>query len=469
MGTTFEQLRKKMEAAGDNGTSKLNLRNEKLQKKSRVSYIPKLKREAGKVSKLCVVREIAIPFNPMTGEVDETYNEDRKWRPTFSVNSTIKLLKGFASENEKVAEVFRKESGKTDWKIGEVDSVTNEDMEVFKKFLVPRILTIPTVEVNISSLCRGDYATKYRVNVDTDPITGECIGEVPLILQASKFFNDLANEAILDYNEKVKNGELKHDEKTQKEERSKIRSRYNLVGRLQPYNLTLLFELPTNKKGAVEDTAFTDGCKNLPVSDYFRWSNFTQRLEQAFNKFDDTIDGSYGGFDWYNSFFVLNMKCPVGVESPMDVGRGTEYTNELSNSTNPKTGKVETGNSIYETDWHAKFEEKVDEYLDSIEGLEERVLASSYVVNYDESIAEKLVEALRTRIDQNDPHFTQRVIKRNKDFLSIVLGDAIDQELAEIECGISERKEGILDEAKSFDIVSQLEEMDVVSTDTVEI
>ena len=72
MGINFKELQKKMETVGDNGVSKLNMRNEEKQRKFQPKQFNHLKKEKRKKSKLCFVKEIAIPFNPKTGKGDDT-------------------------------------------------------------------------------------------------------------------------------------------------------------------------------------------------------------------------------------------------------------------------------------------------------------------------------------------------------------------------------------------------------------
>jgi len=85
-------------------------------------------------------------------------------------------------------------AGVTEWDASNPDVVTKEDYEIFSCYLTARIFSIPAVHVTIPSMCNNSFGRDYTVNVKSDPITGQYIGEVPRILQAHKFFIEMAYE-----------------------------------------------------------------------------------------------------------------------------------------------------------------------------------------------------------------------------------------------------------------------------------
>ena len=76
-------------------------------------------------------------------------------------------------------------------------------------------------------MCNNSFGRDYTVNVKSDPITGQYIGEVPRILQAHKFFIEMAYEELADYNDRLNKKEIKHDEKQQQEYRQAIFNKAN--------------------------------------------------------------------------------------------------------------------------------------------------------------------------------------------------------------------------------------------------
>ena len=67
MAMNTQELIQRMSEAGQKGGSELNMRSEELQTKQRVARIPSLKKKLKKKSKLLLVLDLAIPFNPETG------------------------------------------------------------------------------------------------------------------------------------------------------------------------------------------------------------------------------------------------------------------------------------------------------------------------------------------------------------------------------------------------------------------
>lgn len=433
-----------METAGDNGVSKLNMRNEEKQKKFQPRRFNHLKKEKRKKSKLCFVKEIAIPFNPQTGKDDETFNADSKWRPPFSVESVIKLAKSYAAVSDDAKQALMQHAGVTEWDASNPDVVTKEDYEIFSCYLTARIFSIPAVHVTIPSMCNNAYGRDYTVDVKVDPITGRYVGEVPLILQAHKFFIEMAYEELADYNDKLNKNEIKHDEKQQKEYRQGIFNKVP-ISDLAPINFIQAFEIPLDQKFKLND----DEC--LTTSDK-TWVDKQTVLVRMNRTISDVLDkfcgGDYSAVDIYPEYFVVDMSCPNDTESPTELGKRTSYEREL--------------NTLKSMEGYDNFRAATIDYLDNFENLEETVFRSSYVSRYDSSVESKLLEACGSLIDINNPFLTQKVIESNKDFLMLALGEKYDELKAEIDCGISDKAEGNLntgaaqDVAKQFDIAGRL-------------
>ena len=97
------------------GASKLSMRSENAQKVHRTHRFPRLRRELKKKSKLLVFAELALPFNPESGEEDDTYNSDTKFRPTFSATTTALMLKAKADTDDVLKNALMRRAGKTEW------------------------------------------------------------------------------------------------------------------------------------------------------------------------------------------------------------------------------------------------------------------------------------------------------------------------------------------------------------------
>lgn len=454
MGINFKELQKKMETAGDNGVSKLNMRNEEKQHKFQPKRFNHLKKEKRKKSKLCFVKEIAIPFNPKTGKEDDTYNTGSKWRPPYSVESVIKLVKSYAMESEEAKQALMQHAGISSWGVTDPDTVTDEDYRLFGSYLTVRIFSIPAVHVTIPSMCNNAYGRDYTVDVKVDPVTGQYIGEVPLILQAHKFFIEMAYEELADYNDKLNSGVFKHDEKQQKEYRQGIFSKVP-ISDLAPINFIQAFEIPLNQKFELND----DKCLVTSDKAFVDKQTVLVRMNRTISDvLDKFCGGDYSAVDKYPEYFVVDMSCPNDTESPTELGKRTSYEREL--------------NTLKDMEGYDNFRAATVDYLDNFKDLEETVFRSSYVSRYDSSVDTQLLTACNSLIDLKNPFLTQKVIESNKDFLMLALGEKFDELQLEVECGISDKAEGNLDSAaakqaaKTFDIAGQLDDaLDAIGTE----
>ena len=456
MGINFKELQKKMETVGDNGVSKLNMRNEKKQRKFQPKRFNHLKKEKRKKSKLCFVKEIAIPFNPKTGKEDDTYNTGSKWRPPYSVESVIKLVKSYAMESEEAKQALMQHAGISSWDVTDPDTVTDEDYRLFSSYLTARIFSIPAVHVTIPSMCNNAYGRDYTVDVKVDPVTGQYIGEVPLILQAHKFFIEMAYEELADYNDKLSSGVFKHDEKQQKEYRQGIFSKVP-ISDLAPINFIQAFEIPLNQKFELND----DKCLVTSDKAFVDKQTVLVRMNRTISDvLDKFCGGDYSAVDKYPEYFVVDMSCPNDTESPTELGKRTSYEREL--------------NTLKDMEGYNNFRAATVDYLDNFKDLEETVFRSSFVSRYDSSVDTQLLTACNSLIDLKNPFLTQKVIESNKDFLMLALGEKFDELQLEVECGISDKAEGNLDSAaakqvaKTFDIASQLDDaLDAIGTEEI--
>lgn len=456
MSINFKELQKKMETVGDNGVSKLNMRNEEKQRKFQPKRFNHLKKEKRKKSKLCFVKEIAIPFNPKTGKEDDTYNTGSKWRPPYSVESVIKLVKSYAMESEEAKQALMQHAGVSSWDVTDPDTVTDEDYRLFGSYLTVRIFSIPAVHVTIPSMCNNAYGRDYTVDVKVDPVTGQYIGEVPLILQAHKFFIEMAYEELADYNDKLNSGVFKHDDKQQKEYRRGIFSKVP-ISDLAPINFIQAFEIPLNQKFELND----DKCLVTSDKAFVDKQTVLVRMNKTISDvLDKFCGGDYSAVDNYPEYFVVDMSCPNDTESPTELGKRTSYEREL--------------NTLKDMEGYNNFRAATVDYLDNFKDLEETVFRSSFVSRYDSSVDTQLLTACNSLIDLKNPFLTQKVIKSNKDFLMLALGEKFDELQLEVECGISDKAEGNLDSAaakqvaKTFDIASQLDDaLDAIGTEEI--
>lgn len=453
---TIEDLLKELQENGKDATSEFKLRNEDIQTKQGTARIPKIKKEAKKKHKLLLPLELALPFNPMTGVADETYNPQSKFRPIMSATKVALMLKDLAARNEATKKALMSRAGVEQWDTSDATVLTDEDKAIFKRYRVPVIYTLPVVRVDIPVLT-GDYGREYTLNVERDEITGNLLHpeDEPLVLQANRFFRDLAYVEVQDYQDKIDKGLINDTEKVQKETKSKIYGK-NPVSDDHPSNWLICLDLPMISNyhldtDSVDLTGMTvdDLKKNLGLLKY------NKAIRDSVSKY---LSGEWIKYDRYFDYFEIDMCCPAEGSTPAEIGQGTTYekpTEELLNC--PEFNKV---NSCF------------IEYLDNREDVEKIFLASVRISNYDDSVERSLSTALSSVINLDSPWLSTDVIKRHSDFLTIVLGDKADALLLDCEMDDSGRSSVEVDEAQAkedYDLSKMMMEDSDESVDVSEV
>lgn len=451
MGIDFKNFREKMEAAGETGVSKFKMRSEALQEKQKSARFSMLKKEKKKKSKILIVRELAVPFDPATGEETDKFNPLCKWRPPYSATSMMLFVKHLANENENAKKTFMERAGVENWDTSDLENLTETDDLVLGKYLVPRIFTIPTVNVKIPSIAGNNYGKNYTLSVETDPISGEYVGDVPIILQAHKFFIEKAYEELTQYNDAISSGKIKHDESKQKEHKSEIFSKV-VVSDLNPDNFLQIIEVPLNNQ---YDLADLDEFKNITeekVAGRVCIARMNVALKDAINKFKNN---ELIKFDKYRDYYVFDMSCPSDSDDPAEIGRRTSYEKETE--------------KLFDMDDFNNFNNAVIAYLDHENNLEEKVYRSSYTSKYDEAAENRLIVALKDVVDIDDKYVTQKLLKANKDFINCICGDAGTKALLDTEIGISDKDEGNLDSKAAKEVSKEFSGGDDISIDEIDI
>lgn len=448
---TMSEILKKMEDAGNDGSSQLQLRSEDLQHKQTVKRIPMLKNGIKKKCELLLETELALPFNPETGQPDEKFNVKRKYRPPFSATSVALALKEMAQTNEGLRNTLMKRAGVSEWDVSDTETFTKSDWTVFAKYRVPRIFTVIVTHVDIAAVGTGAFGRDYAVSVKRNE-DGDVIGEVPGFLVANKFFRDRNYEELNAYNESISNGECKDDEKAQKEARSKIMGKAP-VSDDKPANYVRLFEIPTDNEYVISNSVDLAGITADSVKDFEVLSRYKKGIRQAVEKYQD---GSWKKFDKYFDFWMIEMSGPTEGDDSTNQGKAQIGLN----TTFEKPTVLFNDEDSYDSGEKTKtLIGALREYIDSDPNLEKKVRTSMRIPVYDETVEDMIYRSLSTVIDiDHDDFITNKVISDNKDFILRVFKEQGEELLEEIEAGISNRKEGALDsedakkEAKTYDL-----------------
>ena len=454
------ELLAKMQNVASAGKSQLHMRSEAIQNRQSVKRLPMLKKGLKKKSKLLVIADLAIPFNPESGVEDEQFNVDTKWRPPYSATTVALMLKTMADTNEALKKTLMRRAGLEEWDTSDVENLNSVDKSIFIKYRVPRIFTVPVVSVNIPAMTKNDFGREYSIDVTTDPMTGEVVGEVPGVLKVNKLFRDKIYLEVQEFQNKVDSGEVKLTEKQVKEQKSDIYKK-NPVSDVHPSNWVTIIELPLNAKYELSADVDYAAMTADAVSKKVVLTRLSKGLKDAMNSY---VDGSWQKFDKSLDYFEVDMNCPTegdenSQQGKMLIGKDTKFekpTNGVDECLN--TEDLNTVTSA------------VREYLDSCEGIEEEVRRSMFISPYTEDVEDQIYRSLETVLDiDNDKFLTQDVILANSEVISIAFGGKGDELLDAIDAGVSDAPEGALDEEAAKASAKEYSVADLESDDSFEV
>ena len=410
--------------------SELNIRNENRQTRNFVKKINKLKRENGKISRLLILKEVALPFDALTGS-QEKFNDNYKWRLAVGQKDVILAIKKSANENENLKQLYMTKARMNEWNTEDVNTLTEEDMKIFRPHTVMETFTFPCVHVNIPIFTGGQYGADYHIDVKRDEITGEIIGDMPAPLVINKFFRDMAFEEVQALRTANANSRNPLNEKDLKEKISSV-FRKNPVSDEIRKNFFIAVEVPLNSRRKFEDGY---SLKGVTPADIEKMLVLIPKNGDIVKAMSDYFDGTREEFDVHPDFWELDMKCPASSSDQLDLANNTAY--DLS-----------FVQRINQVDGFEDFVEALAQYRDqSSENLEKIVTASVRLRKLTAADEENLIEASGNLIDTDSEYLTKKVIVANSNYLQLALGDKGDALLCQAEMGMA--AEGQLDEAQA--------------------
>lgn len=471
MNSYAEEVLKKLKSGAISGKSALNTRDESKQTKSSLAYVPWLKKEAKKTSRLIIPKEVAIPFDPFLCEETEQYNPSNKFRPFLSVSTTIRVIKQACQEDAELKERWENKTGVANWDVSDASIVTDQDKEVFRNYIVVRIFSINATKVNMSTVTGRDFAASYAVDVQRDPLTEQLVGEMPDWMKVSKLLSDIAYEeikyvegVIQSYKDgkpipqdQIKSSAIQNkanlavvSQEDQKKIRSTIRDNICRVSYDLPHNFIVGYEL-----GLDNNSMPVEKLDQFTVEDVFKKQVLTRYSLSTRSVLHNTIEAIMSGnkkaADLYVDFIELDMSCPPE-GSKQDIGSGTSYTNASVVKLKEVPGWENFNKAIIEdldTNW---------------ENMEKRFLASCGIKQMTPEVEQRIINALPDYVTiAETPFATETVLKANANIISAIYGDEL---LMEIDAGISDKAAGVLDEnasaklSRSEDIAAMLSEDD---------
>lgn len=425
LNTKIDEILANLRAGATTVTSEY--RNEDAQTKMKLRRIDTLKKKSKKKSKILVVTELALPFNPFTGKEDEKYNRNNKYRPIMSTETAMLTYKQLANEIPETKEAFATRVGLQvdEWDTSDVTTITSVDRRVFNKHRYPVIFTLNVVDINIPTFTGLPFPKQYRVDVDRDKESGAIIGETPLPLKIHKLMADMANEAVNKLNNDVKSGVADMNQDDLKEARKKEYKKI-VVSEDKPLNFVLALELPLNNQSTFDDSL---QLSDLTDEDLFKMLRLVKQTSSFQAALDNYMNGSYTILDVYNNFWELDMLCPA-TDDNKELGKDTKFEKAML--------------ALKSVEKYPNLNQSFVDFMDKDQKLESIFLASSYVSRFNADLEANLIDAVEGLIDLDDERLTARVLRANQDIIPVIFGSDGDAKLVEAEIGLV--PEGELDE-----------------------
>lgn len=426
------------------GVSALKLRDENIQKKKGNKRINTLKKEPKKKSKLLIITELAVPFNPFTGVEDEQYNRNSKFRPTLSQTSVMLMLKTACNENAELKKVYMDKARVTEWDTSDTENVTSQDRLVFNRYRVPRQFTLPVCRVNIPSFTGNVFGKEYLMNVKRDELTDEIVGEVPLILQVNKLLRDMNYEEINQLEEKIQKKEIVLNDKDKENQVKAIREKVVVSGDY-PLNYVMAIEIPLDNQYHVKDLDSLSACTPENFIDKLRLIKCTAEVDLALDKYKA---GEYSAVDIYDDFWEYDMNCP-NEEDKKELGKKTRYERAMT--------------PVNTLEGYENLIDAYREYMDSAKDLEKTFMNSVYVSKFNSSMEDSFLNSVKSIVDLNSEFMTNKVLNANASIITLVFGDEADAKLAEMAIGGG--TEGSLDEKASEKAGKEVDFMSIMDSE----
>lgn len=429
-----------------------DIRNEKIQKKENNRRIGFFKKEKDTNYKALPLKTIAFPFDPFTMETKE-FNEDNKFRTEKSARTMILAFKKFYSQDEELKKEFMKKAKVQSWDTSDVETITKEDVIVFRNFTFPYIFTLQLIHIN-DKIVTGDANGKdYRITVVRDEVgnvvdywtdkSGENHVTPQFIKRSMELASFYTQIALNKYNEWLATeGANKTDDDKSKQRLAFLSSVPIAEERPKNYLLSYIFDMKNKLEmphDELEDLTEVNVAKNLKLIP------LSGTLKAQLELFKNT----YENRDIYPSFYELDVVVP-DIEDKQERGKGTKWNN------------AEFKISELPSELYVKLEDSTSIHLDEKKEIDKVFLGSSYVQPYTETIFKSLVDQISKTADLNKLGVTNELALRYAELLTDIFGSKAAPLLSDAEFG--DLKSGELIDNKTMENVRK-EMANVLSDD----
>ena len=175
--------------------SALGSRDESRQTRQFTTRIQKMKTVCGLNSRMLIMKDIVLPFNPFTGSSDEVYNEKRPFRPILLPSQVIGQIKAMCAQDEELKALYERILGAA---FSEGEEASYQDYMLFKSkgYIKPRITTYDVISVDLKGR-EGFPEFKVNYTVDSSQLNEERtydVSNAPAHHKLAVLFNAICRE-----------------------------------------------------------------------------------------------------------------------------------------------------------------------------------------------------------------------------------------------------------------------------------
>lgn len=468
--------------------SSYDLLNEKRQSVAKGMGLKRFSYSFKKSSRVLFSVQMAIPFNPATGEADDDFNPNQKWRPALSASTAASIVKQYCSDNPKAREVFEKRAGVATWDVSQPEVLTSADLDVLRDYRTPLILTTECTSIKDPAVTGQDFAIQYSVDVKRDVNTGLFTGKVPEVAKIGALMSSVAFKEVEELREAIKAKDptkyrggnpgisvasipaVTDKDATHKKWVSEIFQTVK-ISSVRPTNFLLGFELaldPSDARMISQDKQPMPDFTMLGLDDikskmvYFNYSDkYKQFIENVLST--PSLDNH---FDFVECDFIDQTL----------VDPGADQTAKMLAAKNLVPSKavhsfIDVDRSELRFPWIGEFIDAVAAYRDSETDFESKMLQflATKVRAIDDSITAAVCDRIKEHTPINHMYYTDDILRTHKDALITIYGDEYTMLLMEkglLDSAPAEEK--ALEEANKQEQVSVNSLLDEFSSDSAE-
>lgn len=443
----FKELIQKMKAGEVPSSSEFNLMNEKRQTLPKGAGIKRFSYEFQKKSKVMFFMQMAIPFNPETGKVDDDFNPNKKWRPPISVTTAASIVKQYCLDNAEARVIFEKRAGVTEWDVSDPATLNAKDFKVLREYRTPLILTTEATTINDATITGQDYGIRYSVDIKRDLDTGQVIGEIPPIMKIGNLMSSITFNEVNELGEAInaKDPSLYKNERPfinktaipacteqdAKEWRSKI-FQSGIISSVRPINMLLALEYPLSQTSTMRNSD-----TNLPLVDYTSLEVDDVKSHLVYfdlaKKYQEYVESvaSTGAGDYFWDFIECDISDSTTTE-PKDVTAKMAASRSLKPAKSPHSFYNED-DQVMRFDWVNDFLTAVAGYRDSDPEFEKKMMQflATKVRAFDSSLVGSVCDRIKQLYPINYIYLTSDLLKMHKEILLDIYDDEYQERAME--------------------------------------